>query len=143
MRAKDTQKLAVLRALLAQTLNASKTSSPIVTDMQVLSLIKKNMAASRDAAEQFRAQNRPDLAEKEEGQVKVYEEYAGGVEVLGVEDITKAVQSVIDAVKAEAADKKVQMGDVLKKVFSPEALGGKNVEKSEVARIVKELLGAK
>ena len=79
-----------------------------------------------------------DLAEKEANQVKIMEEYAGGVEVVGEEEIRGTVKSVVDAMKSEGV--KVQMGEVLKKVFSPEVLGDKPVEKGDVARIVKEIL---
>ena len=60
MRAKDTNKLSVLRTLLAQTLNASKTNSPIVTDMHMLALIRKNSTAAKTAAEEFKAAKRDD-----------------------------------------------------------------------------------
>lgn len=71
MRAKDTHRLTVLRALLAQTLNASKTSSPISTDAQVLSLLRKNTSASKSAAEEFTTAGRQDLADKENAQIEV------------------------------------------------------------------------
>jgi uncharacterized protein YqeY len=138
MQNKDSNRLAVLRSLLSQTLNASKTSNPINTDMQMLALLRKSANASRAAQEEFKGAGRMDLAEKEATQVKIMEEYAGGVEVVGEEEIRSTVKSVVDAMKAEGA--KMQMGEVLKKVFSPEVLGDKPVEKGDVARIVKEIL---
>lgn len=138
MQNKDSTRLAVLRSLLSQTLNASKTSKPINTDMQMLALIRKSVNASRAAQEEFKGAGRMDLAEKEANQVKIMEEYAGGVEVVGEEEIRGTVKSVVDAMKSEGV--KVQMGEVLKKVFSPEVLGDKPVEKGDVARIVKEIL---
>lgn len=68
------------------------------------------------------------------------EEYVSGVEVLGEEDITSAVEGVIKQFKTEAGGKEVKVGDVLKAVFKPEVLGNKPVEKGDVARIVKKLL---
>jgi len=35
----------------------------------------------------------------------------------------------------------LQMGDVLKAVFGPEVWGERNVERGEVVRVVKEVLG--
>jgi uncharacterized protein len=138
MQNKDSNRLSVLRALLSQTLNASKTSNPINTDIQMLVLLRKSVSASKAASEEFRGQGRQDLADKEDLQVKIMEEYAGGVEVMGEEEIKTAVQSVVDAMKGEGA--KMQMGDVLKRVFSPEALGAKPVDKGDVAKVVKQVL---
>jgi uncharacterized protein len=138
MQNKDTNRLSVLRAILAQTLNASKTSSPINTDIQLLALLRKSANAGRAASEEFRGAGRQDLAEKEDLQVSIMEEYAGGVETLGEEEIRSAVQGVVDKLKGEGG--KVQMGEVLKRVFAPDVLGGKPVEKGEVAVMVKQLL---
>ena len=138
MQNKDSNRLSVLRSLLSQTLNASKTSTPINTDMQMLALLRKTANASKAATEEFKGAGRQDLADKEDMQLKIMEEYAGTVEILGVEDIRAAVNKVVEAMKSEGS--KMQLGDVLKNVFSPEILGGKPVEKGDVAKIVKEIL---
>jgi uncharacterized protein YqeY len=140
MQNKDTNRLTVLRSLMSQTLNASKTANPISTDLQMLALLRKNVNSARMASAEFREAGREDLAEKEENQVKVMEEYAGTVETMGEEDIRAVVQKIVDSMKEEGL--KVHMGDVLKRVFAPEALGQKPVEKGEVARVVKQLLSA-
>jgi uncharacterized protein len=138
MQNKDSNRLSVLRALLTQTLNASKTSNPINTDMQVLALLRKSASASRAASDEFKSAGRADLAEKEDLQVKIMEEYAGGVETMGEEQIRDAVQGILVKMKAEGT--KIQVGDLLKKVFAPEILGTKPVEKGEVAKIARQLL---
>jgi uncharacterized protein YqeY len=138
MQTKDSNRLSVLRGILSQTLNASKTSNPINTDMQMLALLRKSANAGRAAQEEFKGAGRMDLVEKEENQIKIIEEYAGGVEVVGEEEIRDTVRRTVEAMKAEGA--KVGMGDVLKKVFSPEVLGEKMVEKGDVAKIVKQIL---
>lgn len=141
MRAKDTNKLSVLRTLLAQTLNASKTNSPILTDMHMLALIRKNSAAAKTAAEEFKAAKRDDLAEKELAQLKVYDEYTAGVEVVGEEEVSNVVQKVIQEIKA--GNGKLAAGEVMKKVLAPEAgFEGKNLDKAMVAKVVKELISA-
>ncbi|TVY85762.1 Altered inheritance of mitochondria protein, mitochondrial, partial [Lachnellula willkommii] len=91
MQNKDANRLSVLRALLSQTLNASKTSSPINTDMQMLALLRKSSAQSRAASEEFKRNGREDLARKEEDQIRVLEEYAGGVSVVGEEEVRRVV----------------------------------------------------
>ncbi|KAF3397498.1 Altered inheritance of mitochondria protein 41 [Talaromyces pinophilus] len=138
MRAKDTPRLNVLRALISETNNAAKTASPIETDLQLLSLIRKKISASKDAAEQFLNASRSDLKEKEDAQITVYEEYAGQIQTMTPDDIKAAVESTIAQLGTDA---KLNVGTVLKNVFAPGgALDGKPAEKSEVAQIVKELL---
>jgi uncharacterized protein YqeY len=139
MQNKDSNRLSVLRSILAQTLNASKTSNPINTDMQMLALLRKTANASRIASEEFKGQGRQDLADKEDLQVQIMEEYAGNVEVLGEQEIRQAVSKAVESLKSAGGS--LKMGDVLKKVFGPEVLGGKNIDKAEVTRIVKETLG--
>ncbi|KAL1992072.1 hypothetical protein VTN49DRAFT_4104 [Thermomyces lanuginosus] len=137
MRAKDTTRLNVLRAIIADTTNASKTSSPIQTDVQLLSLIRKRIAAAKDAGQQFLEANRPDLKEQEDAQIAVLEEYAGQVQTMGNEEIQAAVQNVIAQLQSEG--QKLNAGNVLKALLAPGgALDGKPVEKAEVAKIAKE-----
>ena len=104
----------------------------------MLALLRKSANASKAASEEFKGQGRQDLADKEDLQLKIMEEYAGGVEVLGEEEIRVTVKGVVDLMKAEGS--KMQMGDVLKKVFSPEVMGDKPVDKGEVAKVVKQVL---
>src|SRR5580700_11388006 len=61
LQARDTNRLSVLRSLLAQTLNASKASNPIHTDLQLLALIRKTANASRIASAEFRDAGRLEL----------------------------------------------------------------------------------
>jgi uncharacterized protein len=138
MQAKDTNRLSVLRSLLTQTLNASKTAHPIKTDLQMLALLRKSASASRLASEEFRGAGRQDLAEKEETQMKIMEEYADGVETLTDEDIVAAVRGIVDEMKDKGST--VQMGEVMKRVLAADILGEKPVARGDVARIVKQVL---
>lgn len=140
MQEKDTNRLAVLRSIISQTLNASKTSSPICTDMQMLALLRKTANASKTASQDFKKAGREDLVEKEESQIRIMEEYVGSVEVVGKEDMANAVKSAVESLTAEGEAKKVGMGEVLKKVLSKDLLGETNVEKSELVKIIKETL---
>lgn len=138
MQAKDTNRLSVLRSLLTQALNASKTSTPINTDLQMLALLRKSANASRIASAEFKGAGRQDLAEKEESQLRVMEEYANGVETIDDEDIVAAVKGVVDKMTNEGAT--MQMGEVMKRVLAPEVLGEKPVARGDVAKIVKQVL---
>lgn len=144
MKAKDTNRLNVLRGLLAEVTNAAKTSSPLDSDMKLLNLLRKRSSAAAQAGKEFADAGRADLKDKEDAAIKVLEEYAGSVETVSEEDIRRVVQSTIDSIKAEAQGAKVVLGDVLKKLLAPGgAFEGKPVEKSQVAKAVREFLDAK
>ncbi|KAH1477166.1 hypothetical protein KXX26_002173 [Aspergillus fumigatus] len=141
MRAKDTARLNVLRALISETNNSTKTSSPIQTDLQLLSLIRKRVAAAKEAANQFAEADRPDLKEKEDAQVAILEEYAGKVETMSLEDIKAVVSQEVS--KLKEAGKKVEVGGLLKSLFAPGgALDGKPAERAEVAKIAKKAVAS-
>ena len=91
------------------------------------------------AAQEFSAANRNDLTDKEEAQIAVLEEYAGEVDTVGEEEITRVVGEVIGKMRTE--QKKVDLGTVLKALVGPAGeFDGKPVEKAEVAKIVKGML---
>ena len=140
MKDKDTNRLNVLRGLLSEVTNAAKTNSPVKTDMQLLSMLRKRAASAKQASTEFKSEGRDDLVQKEDDQVKVLEEYAGDVKTMSEDDIRDVVMKVVDEVKAQQSGK-INMGDVLKRLLAPGgSLDGKPVERSEVARIVKEVL---
>ncbi|KAM0344233.1 hypothetical protein ACHAPU_007759 [Fusarium lateritium] len=141
MRAKDAPRLNVLRAILSANLNASKTSTPIKTDVQLVALIRKIQKSAQDAATEAKAANRDDLVEKEEGQIKVLEEYISnsGVESLTEAQLKAMVQDAVEASKSAGTQAKSILGDVMKRLAG--ALEGKDVDRKELAKMVKELTG--
>lgn len=139
MKAKDTNRLNVLRTLLAEVSNSAKTSNPIKSDLQLLSILRKRAAAAKSAGDEAKAAGREDLMEKEQQQAAVMDEYAGSVETMGEDEIREAVKVVVDGLGEGGAK---NMGQVLKQVIGPGgSLEGKPVDRAEVARIVKQVLG--
>ena len=57
---------------------------------------------------------------------------------MGQDEIETAVKDVLKSMKSDGS--KRHMGEVLKRVFAPDLLGDKPVEKGEVVRIVKQVL---
>jgi uncharacterized protein YqeY len=142
MKAKDTNRLNVLRGLIAEVTNSAKTSHPIKSDMQLLSIIRSRTTAAKAASKVFKSAGREDLVEKEQAQIEVLDEYAGSVPTMAEADIKKAVQAAVDEVKAAAPSAKVTTGDVSRRILGPGgSLEGKTVDRSEVARIVREVVG--
>ncbi|KAI9662819.1 MAG: hypothetical protein M1821_007865 [Bathelium mastoideum] len=139
MKAKDTNRLNVLRALIAEVTNAAKTSSPIKSDMQLVSLLRKRAAASKIAGEEFQSAGRADLREKEEAQTAVMEEYLGGIQTVGEDEISKVVGERVQRLKADGI--KLDMGTILKSLLGPGGdFDGKPVERADVAKEVKAAL---
>ena len=132
-------RLNVIRGVLAEITNVSKTSTPFKTDIQLLSLLKKRATASKAAAQEFAMARRTDLKNKEEAQVAVLEEYASIVETVALDEVMQAITKVLEKMRTDGVA--VNTGSVLKATIGVGgALDGKAVEKAEVARIVKEML---
>ncbi|KAH0544277.1 hypothetical protein FGG08_001540 [Glutinoglossum americanum] len=139
MRAKDTNRLSVLRSILTEVTNLSKTKSPINKDIQLLALLRKRTAAAKTAADEFKTHQRPDLADKEELQGKILEEYLGQVEVVSEAEIRKAVEDVVERLRS--GGEKVDIGAVLENLLGERGeLGAKPVDRGDVARVVKEIV---
>ena len=147
MRAKDANRLSVLRSVLAAVTNASKTSNPIQTNIQLLALLRKTRLASEEAAAEFRVSGRQDLVDKEDSQAKILEEYekSSGLENVTGPELEKYIKTayleVIDEGKAQGAQlKKNKLGDVMKR--ASQMLEGKVVDKKEMADFTKEYLAS-
>ncbi|KAM0276305.1 hypothetical protein ACHAQH_006896 [Verticillium albo-atrum] len=140
MRAKDAHRLAVLRSVMATTNNAAKTDSPVATDAQLIALLRRNMRANLDAAEQARAAQREDLAEKEDAQAKVLREYIdnSGVEQVTEVEVVELIRSTLEEVKAASANGKSSIGAVMKGVQAGLKGRAVEVEMSRVSELVKE-----
>jgi uncharacterized protein YqeY len=144
MRAKDAARLSVLRATLATTLNASKTSTPITTDAALVAMLRKQARDCADAKTEFAAAGRDDLVAKEDAQISVLGEYlaGSGVEELDGDKLRALVRDAV-ATLSLAEDKKPKFGELMKILLAPSGpLDGKNVDKAELARVVKEATGA-
>jgi uncharacterized protein YqeY len=141
MRAKDTQRLSVLRTIMSANLNASKTASPIKTDVQLVALMRRLVKSAGDAAAEARANDRADLAEKEDAQIAILNEYVAGsgVQTLDNAALRELVQEAVQAAKEAGVAGKSLMGDVMKRL-SPK-LEGKDVDRKTVAGLVKDAVG--
>ncbi len=141
MKNKDKARLAVLRSVLAATLNASKTAQPINTDAKLVALLRKTARSSQEAVDEFRGAGRGDLAEKEEEQIQILEGYAqdSGIVSLSTEELQATVEAVLAELAAENGAK-AKAGDAMKRLLAPGGpLDGKDFNKGDVAKMVKAL----
>jgi len=133
MKAKDSVALESLRAiksaiLLAQTQAGAKDLTP---DDEI-KLVQKLVKQRKDSAEIFRQQGREDLAEPEEAQIKIIEQFLP--EQLDEESIAKVVDEIITQTNAEGMK---DMGKVMS--MATKAMSGKADGKT-ISAIVRQKL---
>ena len=129
-------RLDVLRGLIADVTNAAKTSKPVASDGQMLSIIRKRVKNSEAAVQEFQNANRDDLKDREVAQIAVLESYIGENGSMGEEDITRVIQDVIGTLRTE--EKNVNQGSVMKALVGPGgSLESQAVDNQVVAKLVK------
>ena len=134
MKAKDTVRLSALRNAKKYIIEA-KTAGPEIAelpDADVLKIISKLAKQGTDSAAIFSEQNRPDLAEEEEAQAKVIEEYLP--KALTPEELEAEVKAIIAQVGATSAK---DMGKVMG-VASKQLAG--RADGRAISTLVKQLL---
>jgi uncharacterized protein YqeY len=108
--------------------------------MQVLSILRKKLSASKTASQEFADAKRDDLKQKQDAEIAILDEYAGQVETFSEDRISEVVEEVVKTMEGSSSAK-VNAGLVLKELFKPGgALQDKPVEKAQVAAIVKRRL---
>lgn len=135
MRAKDTVRLTTIRSLRSaiQYKQVELGADKELGDEDVLRLVGSLVKQRRDAAEQFRAGGRPELAEKEEKEQEILETYLPAQ--LSAEELAKIVDETIAEVGASSPR---DMGAVMK-VLLPKVTG--KADGRQVSALVKERLG--
>lgn len=138
MRAKDRQRLDVVKSLLAEITNASKTSAPADTDIAILQIINKTKSKAQDSIQEARKAGREDIVEKEKVGITFLEEYASKVNSMSPEQIRAVVEKVVASMGKDDKGNPPGMGQVLKNVMLE--LEGEPVLRADVAQTVKQYL---
>jgi len=134
MKARESQKLEVLRFVNAQVKNKEIEVRPKeVSDDDVMQVLKKYIKQRHEAAEQFAKAGREDLVEKEKFEASV-------VELYMPEMMTEAQLSPIvdEAVQEVGATSMKDMGKVMKLVLEK---AGSSADGKMVSTLVKSALG--
>jgi len=133
MRRKDQAALAPLRMLKAALMNKEVEKSRALDEAESLQVVNALVKQRRDSAEQFRAGNRIDLADKEQSEIAFLERY------LPPAADPSAIAAAVDAAVLEtsAAGPK-DMGKVMKAVMVK--LAGTSVDGRAVSEAVKKRL---
>jgi len=140
-RDRDKTRLSVLRAILSDITNSSKANQPVNSDISLLVLLRKRIAASRQAVEQFYEADRKDLVASEEDQLRVLEEYAGSIKTMSDSEIQSVLAELVTKMRKEKGEDSLTTPEVMKRsVGSGGPFEGRIVSKGDIARIVKQVL---
>jgi uncharacterized protein len=133
MKAKDAQKLSVLRMLSAAIKQREVDERIELSDADVLSLVEKQIKLRKEAAAQFELGGRADSAEAEKQEVVVLLAYLP--KALSVEEIETLISAALLEVAAQGPQ---DMGKVIA-CLKPKVAG--RVDMSALSQQVKQVLG--
>ena len=134
MRGKDPLRLGVLRMMKTAVKNKEVEKMKTLEEAEVLAVFNTLVKQRKDSVEQFRKGGREDLAQKEEAEIKVIEQYLPAS--ASEEDIRRAID---EAIQETGAASMKDMGRVMK--ATQLRLAGKTVDGARVSQMVKEKLG--
>lgn len=134
MKAKDANRLSTLRMAKSAVMNEENKRGigTVLTDEEVTKILQTLVKQRKDSIEQFTANGRTELAEKEKTELAVLEEYLP--QAASKEEIEKAVA---EAISETGASSLKEMGMVMK------AAQAKLTGKSADGRLVSEAVKAK
>ncbi|KAG5919501.1 hypothetical protein E4U42_006494 [Claviceps africana] len=139
MRAKDTPRLSVVRAILSANVNASKTPKPIRTDADLVRLMRRLQKSAQDAIADAKAAGRDEIITKENEQVRILDEYIAnsGVETFGEAQITKLIRYNLRTLRKDGLSDGAILGIMMGRMRA--ALQDKDVDWRLVERLFKEV----
>ena len=133
MKARDTERLAAIRLLMAAMKQKEVDERAEMTDTLVLSIIDKMVKQRKDSIEQYKAGNRPDLVATEEFELSVLAHYMP--RQLTAEEVGAIIDAVISETGAAGAK---DMGKVMN-ALRPKVAG--RAEMGALSGLVKAKLG--
>lgn len=108
MRARDSKRLGVIRLVLADIKRIEVDSRQDLSDGDIVSVLQKMVKQRRDSISQYEKGGRPELAEQEQFEITVIEEYLP--QMMSEEEIDAAVAGEIQASGASSVK---DMGKVM------------------------------
>ena len=135
MKDKDANKLSTLRMAKSALMNEENKRGvgTVLTDAEVTKVLQSLVKQRRDSIEQFAANGRTELAEKEQAELAVLEEYMP--QAATPEEIAAAVE---EAARETGASSMKEMGALMKATLAK--LQGKNADGKMVSEAVKARL---
>ena len=112
MRAGDAGKRDAIRLLTAEMKRKEVDERIELTDAQITAIVDKMIKQRKDSITQFEAGNRPDLADKERGEIAVLSAYMP--QQLSAEEVAQEVAAAVAAVGAQGPQDMGKVMGVLK-----------------------------
>ncbi|MDO9271749.1 MAG: GatB/YqeY domain-containing protein [Rugosibacter sp.] len=134
MRAKDAERLGTIRMLLAAMKQKEVDERIELDDTMVVAIVDKQIKQRKDAAQQYEAGNRQDLADKEKSEMLVLEGYLP--QRLSADEVAVAVNAIVAELGAKGPG---DMGKVMAAV--KQRLAG-TADMGQVSAAVKAALTA-
>jgi uncharacterized protein YqeY len=135
MRAKDSLRMNTVRGLKSAIKYREIELMKPLDDAGILGVVSTEIKRRRDSVEQYRAGNRPDLADKEEAEIKILQEFLP--QQLTPAEVEAKVTEVIARVGAQGPK---DMGAVMKALL-PEVQG--RADGKVVSELVKQRLAGR
>ena len=132
MRAKDKPRLSAIRLMLAEVKRVEVDERIELDDDRILGILDKMLKQRRDSIKQYEAGNRQDLADVEQAEIDVIQEFLPAA--LTEEEITSLVD---DAISETGAASMKDMGAVMN-IVRPKAMG--RADMGQVSGLVKSKL---
>ena len=136
MKARDAARTSTLRMAKAAIMNKEIDKKGALDDGEAGKLLQGLVKQREDAADQYQKANRPELAEKEQGEIVILKSY------LPAEVTDAEVAAAVDkAVSETGASSLKDMGKAMKAALAALAASGKAVDGKRVNEAVKKKLG--
>lgn len=133
MRKHDAVRLSTLRMLKAALMNREIERGHALDDGESLQVVASLVKQRRDSIEQFTKGGRPELADKEQSEIRVLETY-----LPAAADPAVVEQAVADAIQETGATSPKDMGRVMKEAMA--RLAGQTVDGKTVNELVRRKL---
>ena len=132
MKARDKEKLSVIRMLKSAITLAKIDLKHDLSDDEVLDIISKQIKMRKDSILEFTKAGRDDLVNQYQGEIDILNTYLP--EQMSVEDVTEIINEIFDKVKPEEIK---QMGVIMKEL-TPKIAG--RFDKGEASKLIKDRL---
>ena len=132
MRAKEKDRLVVIRSVIAAVRQREIDERIELDNTQVLAILDKLVKQRRDSSQQFRDADRFDLADKEDMEMGILQEYLPAA--LTEAEIAQLIDEAVNAVNAESMK---DMGKVMG-MIKPKAQG--RADMSQISALIKQKL---
>ncbi|CAI4051930.1 Aim41p SKDI_15G3580 [Saccharomyces kudriavzevii IFO 1802] len=114
MIAKDEMKKTAIRSMLSAIKNKEiDLKGKSADEYSLYDMYSKLISQRKDSINEFIANKRDDLVDKERGEMDIIKKYMDQLPVSSELDIDQNVKSLLDALKEKAGDKKVQIKEIM------------------------------